>query len=141
MVANLQAKASERDFVPERFFETELGGVKASLFCDHAETHGTKTLRLVQYKRGRPKDEDHRDPELALLRKAATEQHPDKKIEISLLYLESGEEKPVPHKATFENRRILKLERAARALQASDFPPAPNDRSCPTCPFLFLCPA
>lgn len=121
-------------------FTAELEHGRIRVFCEDVRRTGN-TLRLIKQKRNQPGEDDHRAPELALLRRAAQIQHPDKKIEVSLVYPSANREELVPEKSRFEVRRIEKYDIALQRLRAGDYAPAPDDRVCPRCPFYFICPS
>jgi superfamily I DNA/RNA helicase/Zn-dependent peptidase ImmA (M78 family) len=125
--------------IPELIAEMDAGRIR--LHTDRVEELPNGTLRLVQHKRGRPKDEDHRAPELALLRHAARHHAPDRSIELKLFYPKEGLEREIPEKGKLEFKRLEKYETLLQQMQSETYPPRPDDRKCPACPFFFLCPA
>ncbi len=121
-------------------FTAELEHGRIRVFCEDVRRTGN-TIRLMKQKRSQPGDEDHRAPELALLRRAAQIQYPDKKIEVSLIYPSANAETLVPEKSRFEVKRIEKYDDALLELRAGNYAPNPDDRVCPRCPFYFICPS
>ncbi|GDX40099.1 DNA helicase [Armatimonadota bacterium] len=121
-------------------FTAELEHGRIRVFCEDVRRTGN-TIRLMKQKRSQPGDEDHRAPELALLRRAAQIQYPDKKIEVSLVYPSANAEALVPEKARFEVKRIEKYDDALQELRTGNYTPNPDDRVCPRCPFYFVCPS
>jgi superfamily I DNA/RNA helicase/Zn-dependent peptidase ImmA (M78 family) len=118
----------------------DLPNGRVRLTCDHAESLPDGTLRLGRYMKGRAKKDDHTAPRLALMRHAARQQDPDRPVEITLYYLNDGQQREVPETARYEPARVAKYDEALRGIRLGDFPPAPDDRKCAQCPYFFLCP-
>lgn len=123
----------------ELLAELEMGNIR--LKVDQAERLPDGKTRLIRHKRGRPKDEDHRATELALLRHAAQSNSPNGSVEIELFYPKEGIQREVPEKKKLEERRVERYEQTLREMQTEEYPARPDDRKCPTCPFLFICPS
>jgi len=61
-----------------------------------------------------------------------------------LLYihnLSTGETMPITFTPKREQKLHEELQESLFALERREFPPKPDARLCPTCPFFFVCPA
>lgn len=93
---------------------------------------------------GKPGKDDHTDKRLALYRRAASETHPGKTLQISLHYLADGVRVPVAAPETkqqhgWEAGRLAKYEQAAAGIGRGHFPAEPGDE-CAKCAYHLLCP-
>jgi hypothetical protein len=126
--------------LPSQELTAELPNGRVRLRYDHAEPQSDGTLRLSQTVKRRRKKDDHTAPDLALLREAARQQHPDTTVEIALHYLRDGSRHEVKEQPRYEPNRIAKYDAALAGIRTGRFPALPDDRKCPHCPFFFLCP-
>lgn len=117
----------------------EAGSVRVT--CDRVEELQDGTLRLVDLSLKRPNGSEHLDPRLALIRLAAAQSYPEKKIQIAIDHLFTGERQRVKHDRRYEPDRVLKYNAALADIQAGQFAPNPSPRHCAHCPFLFICPS
>ena len=119
-------------------FRAEFPAGSIDVRSNRAELQADGALLLTRVKwRGRKKD-DHTAPELSLLRRAAQQREPGKKINVSLQYLLLGETVESPEKPKLEANRVAKYEIALENLAAGDFSPSPSD-ACPACPYYAIC--
>ncbi len=93
---------------------------------------------------GKPGKDDHTDKRLALYRRAASETHPDKQIQLSLHYLADGVRVPLDPPQTkqqikWEADRVAKYEKAASGILLGLFGAETGDE-CAKCAYSLLCP-
>ncbi|MDR3706684.1 MAG: UvrD-helicase domain-containing protein [Capsulimonadaceae bacterium] len=99
-------------------------------------------LVIARHILGRPQDDDHTSPHLALLRRAADDTAPSRNARIELRYLQTGAKRVVARSPKWEPGRVKKYDDAAAGIARSEFPARPNEaRLCARCPYLFTCPA
>src|SRR5579871_4844713 len=102
---------------------------------DYVEEREDGTLHLQRRHKRPAKKTDHTEEELALLRVAAQQHAPDRKVEIALHYLTDGETRPVPENRRYEPARVEKFDRALEGIQRGDFPAEPSEQKCAHCPY------
>ena len=123
--------------------DIDLGEAKVYIRIDRSTIDADGLVRLRRLRTGRERDEDHKAPRLALLRKAAGEMVGDQaKVAIELEYLADGRVEQIKYSARWEQPRIDALVRAVAGIVAGRYPAAPeNRRLCTTCPYWVVCPA
>lgn len=118
----------------------ELPNGNVHLLAENAEQLPDGTLRLVREIKGRGRSDDHTDPRLALIRLAAKQKNGSRPVQIALSYLREGTVREIEESKRYEPARVAKYDSALKGIRENRFPPAPDDRACPRCPFFFLCP-
>lgn len=102
------------------------------------------SLVVARQLTGKPGKDDHTDKRLALYRRAASETHPGKTLQIALHYLADGVRVPVAAPETkqqlsWEAGRLAKYETAAAGIGRGHFPAETGDE-CAKCAYHLLCP-
>ena len=119
-------------------FRAEFPAGAIEVRADRAEILEDGTLLLTKEKLRGVKKDDHTSIELALLRRAAREREPGRKVVIALHYLPEAKTAEAPDKPKLEEKRVAKYELALENLASGDFTPSPSD-DCPACPYYLIC--
>ncbi|MCS6775841.1 MAG: ATP-dependent helicase [Chloroherpetonaceae bacterium] len=117
-----------------------LSGGRVRLRADLLEPRPDGSIRVTQQIKRRARKDDHTDPALALLRKAARQTYPHVPIEVQLHYLTDGQSHPVREQPRYEPLRVAKYDEALAGILAGNFAPHPEERRCAFCPFFLICP-
>jgi DNA helicase-2/ATP-dependent DNA helicase PcrA len=134
------ASGEERRETAEAVAQLPGGRVKVRLDAVAETPDGA--LLVERYDTGRPSEDDHRDPRLAMMRESAKQERAQgRPVRVVIRYLSTGDEKEVPEKPRYEQPRVEKYDEALRGIRAGDFPARPSEENCPRCPFFFICPA
>jgi DNA helicase II / ATP-dependent DNA helicase PcrA len=123
--------------------EVELGGATIRVRIDVSQVDVDGTVRIVRFRAGRERNNDHKAPRLALLRVAVGQMVGGReKVVIELDYPTVGITKVVKDNKRWEDPRIADLDEAVTGILAGEYPAEPRSpRDCLTCPFWMICPA
>lgn len=119
----------------------QIGGRTLRIIVDEVEEDGATHI-YRRYHFGRPakshRDDDHRP---ALITAAHHQNYASLPHEVRLHYpLERRDEQVSPTPRVVSNRAI-KMAKLVSEIEAGQFAPKPSPSHCPTCPFVFICPA
>jgi superfamily I DNA/RNA helicase len=105
---------------------------------DHVET-GPAGPVVRRLRTGRPPKSKPDDDIYTLYLHAAAQELGGARVEV--LYLTTDETVEVSMTDRVIGNRLKKYDDAIAGIRAGNFPPKPNDRTCPRCPQYFICPA
>lgn len=105
---------------------------------DHVEV-GAAGAIVRRLRTGRPPKSKPDDDIYALYHHAAAQELGGARVEV--LYLTTDEAVEVSMTDKVIGNRLKKYDDAIAGIRAGNFPPKPNDRTCPRCPQYFICPA
>jgi ATP-dependent exoDNAse (exonuclease V) beta subunit len=101
-----------------------------------------RPVRLVRHRMS-GKDEEKAEVEVrhVLYALAQEQRAPGRPFEVYEHNLSTGALVPVPLESRAANNRRADLAEALAGMRARRYPPKPDRRACPRCPFLMVCPA
>lgn len=141
MVARACSAKGEGRPLNEQEIVAELGSGRIRVRLDHVGETEDGGLIVERYDSGKPADDDHAHPRLAVLRRAVKQRHGGRRpVDLRIRYLLTGESRPVPESARHESNRVARYEAALRGIRAGEFPARPAQEQCARCPFFFVCP-
>ena len=127
----------------EKTFQVEIGGAKVVGRMDRLDRLGDKAIAIVDYKTGKPKDQETADASLqlsiyALAAERALQLVPERLV---LYNLETNE--AVETRRTAEQLREAEQEvrKVAEGIARGEFPPNPQAMVCRRCSYREVCPA
>jgi CRISPR/Cas system-associated exonuclease Cas4 (RecB family) len=123
---------------PEWEVTLENGSVK--IVPDSLEEVPEEGIQVLRFRTGRPTKKET-DKEIYAIYLHAAERELGGNPKVRVLYLSTGQIDDVDLSTRKRNTRLKKYNSAMANIIALSFPPKPNDRSCPPCPFYFICPA
>lgn len=141
IVTQLSRHRAERAGKADRPVIVRLPGGSIRLRLDFTQETSDGRLVVEWYRTGRPSDEDHKKKRLALIRQGVLQSEDGRPVDLQILYLATGERRPVPEQPRYEPKRVEKYDNALHGIQRGEFPANPSDENCPACPFFFICPA
>jgi DNA helicase II / ATP-dependent DNA helicase PcrA len=90
---------------------------------------------------GKRKEKPTPGPREYLYAQAYKQHHGAQTLELYVHNLSTGETMPITFTPKREQKLYEELQESLTALERREFPPKPDARMCPTCPFFFICPA
>ncbi len=129
--------------------DVRLDGQTIQVTIDRVEDEGlllavdpARPVRLVRHRMS-GKDEEKADVEVrhVLYLLAQEQRTPGRPVEVYEHNLSTGTLTPVPLDSRAAHNRRADLAEALAGLRARRYPPRPDRRLCPRCPFLMICPA
>lgn len=138
--------ADEKDgntVTPRQSFEAEVAGKTIRVEVDRVEepAQDGEPIKLVRHRFGRRKEQPTATTRELLSMLGYRQQHPGQDIELQEHNLSTSQK--VSIKLTEKKRQNLydELEKALQGLEHHEYPPKPDARTCPSCPFFLICPA
>lgn len=109
---------------------------------DHVEVAEDGSHILMQrFRTGQRSGSELERDIYALYDLAAEQFYPKAKRDVQVFYLSTNQPETVPLTPQRRSTRLTRYERAIEGIRRGAFPPKPDDRGCPRCPFFFVCPA
>lgn len=122
----------------------EIAGRAIQLSVDRVEQPGggNQPARFVRTRTGgKRKEKPTPGPREYLYAQAYKQHHSAQALELYVHNLSTGETMPITFTPKREQKLYEELQESLTALERREFPPKPDARVCPTCPFFFICPA
>lgn len=122
----------------------EIAGRAIQLSIDRVEQPGggNQPARFVRTRTGgKRKEKPTPGPREFLYAQAYKQHHSAQALELYVHNLSTGETMPITFTPKREQKLYEELQESLTALERRDFPPKPDARVCPGCPFFFICPA
>lgn len=123
---------------PEWKVELKNGSVK--IVPDSLEKVPGEGIQVLRFRTGRPTKKET-DKEIYAIYLDAAERELGGNPKVRVLYLSTGQIDDVDLSSKKRSTRLGKYDRAMASILELSFAPKPDDRSCPPCPFYFICPA
>jgi DNA helicase-2/ATP-dependent DNA helicase PcrA len=122
----------------------EIAGRTIQLSIDRVEQprSGGQPARFVRARAaGKRKEKPTPGPREYLYAQAYKQHHNAQTLELYVHNLSTGETMPITFTPKREQKLYEELQESLTSLESRAFPPKPDARMCPTCPFFFICPA
>jgi DNA helicase-2/ATP-dependent DNA helicase PcrA len=114
-----------------------LAGRRVLITPDRVLVGSDGTLHVQRIRTGRKTKSEPDKPIYALLRRGAALVHPDKRANIEIFYLGTGERVPVMPKN--DDKLLATYSDAIAGIELGDFHPETDPRRCPNCQCYFMC--
>lgn len=150
--ASLYRAAAEKIVVRERAARAAYGQRPEPDALAVTLTHGVITVRPDDregavclerhtFRKPPPNGAVPSEARLSLLHEAARQAGGGEEVVVRQRYLRTGDVLPVPDKPKQRAKHLAHYEAALRGVALQMFPASPDDeKSCPACPFFFICP-
>ncbi|PZW22547.1 DNA helicase-2/ATP-dependent DNA helicase PcrA [Thermosporothrix hazakensis] len=127
--------------VHERF-HVEIAGRPVRVAVDRISTSSDPSKRVAfeRVRMGKRKSKPTPDTRELLYTLASRQLYPDEPVELVSRNLSTGETEPIRLTARKEKALMEEAEKSVQALEQDLYPPRPDARRCPGCPFFFICP-
>ncbi|HEU0002727.1 MAG TPA: UvrD-helicase domain-containing protein [Ktedonobacteraceae bacterium] len=124
-------------------YTVEVAGKTVEVTIDRVETpaHPSEPVKFVKTGFGRRKDKVDPSTRELLYARASRQHHPAQPIELRFHNMSTGETFEIALKAKKEQKLYEELLQTMTAMERNEFPPKPDARTCPGCPFFLICPA
>jgi DNA helicase II / ATP-dependent DNA helicase PcrA len=124
-------------------YTVEVAGKSVEVTVDRVETpaHPGEPVKFVKTGFGRRKDKVDPSTRELLYARASRQHHPAQPIELHFHNMSTGETFDIVLKEKKEQKLYEELIQTMAAMERSEFPPKPDARICPGCPFFLICPA
>jgi ATP-dependent DNA helicase UvrD/PcrA len=123
---------------PEWEVPLKSGSVK--IVPDSLEEVPGEGIQVMRFRTGRPTKKET-DKEIYAIYLDAAERTLGGNPKVRVLYLSTGQIDDVDLSSKKRSTRLEKYDNAIASILELSFPPKPNDRSCPPCPYYFICPS
>ncbi len=124
-------------------YSVEVAGKTVEVTVDRVETpaHPGEPVKFVKTGFGRRKDKVDPSTRELLYARASRQHHPAQPIELRFHNMSTGETFEIALKEKKEQKLYEELIQTMAAMERNEFPPKPDARTCPGCPFFLICPA
>ena len=124
-------------------YVVEIAGKTIEVTVDRVETpaHPGEPVKFVKTGFGRRKDKADPSTRELLYARASRQHHPAQPIELRFHNMSTGEIFEIALKEKKEQKLYEELVQNMAAMERNEFPPKPDARTCPGCPFFLICPA
>ncbi len=124
-------------------YTVEVAGKTIEVTVDRVETpgHPGEPVKFVKTGFGRRKDKVDPSTRELLYARASRQHHPAQPIELRFHNMSTGETFEIALKEKKEQKLYEELIQTMAAMERNEFPPKPDARTCPGCPFFLICPA
>ena len=124
-------------------YTVEVAGKTIEVTVDRVETsaHPGEPVKFVKTGFGRRKDKVDPSTRELLYARASRQHHPAQPIELHFHNMSTGETFEIALKEKKEQKLYEELIQTMAAMERNEFPPKPDARTCPGCPFFLVCPA
>ncbi len=124
-------------------YAVEVAGKIIEVTVDRVETpaHAGEPVKFVKTGFGRRKDKVDPSTRELLYARASRQHHPEQPIELRFHNMSTGETFEIALKEKKEQKLYEELTQTIAAMERNEFPPKPDARTCPGCPFFLICPA
>jgi DNA helicase-2/ATP-dependent DNA helicase PcrA len=124
-------------------YSVEVAGKTVEVTVDRVETpgHPGEPVKFVKTGFGRRKDKVDPSTRELLYARASRQHHPAQPIELRFHNMSTGETFEIVLKEKKEQKLYEELIQTMAAMERNEFPPKPDTRTCPGCPFFLICPA
>jgi len=137
----MQSDNSQWQLRPQ--YTVEVAGKTVEVTVDRVETPAQpgEPVKFVKTGFGRRKDKVDPSTRELLYARASRQHHPAQPIELHFHNMSTGETFEIALKEKKEQKLYDELVQAMAAMERNEFPPKPDARTCPGCPFFLICPA
>ena len=137
----MQSDNSQWQLRPQ--YTVEVAGKTVEVTVDRVETpaQAGEPVKFVKTGFGRRKDKVDPSTRELLYARASRQHHPAQPVELRFHNMSTGETFEIALKEKKEQKLYEELVQAMAAMERSEFPPKPDARTCPGCPFFLICPA
>ena len=104
-------------------------------------TQAGEPVKFVKTGFGRRKDKLDPSTRELLYARASRQHHPAQPVELRFHNMSTGETFEIALKEKKEQKLYEELVQAMASMERNEFPPKPDARTCPGCPFFLICPA
>lgn len=124
-------------------YTVEIAGKAVEVTVDRVETSAQmgEPVKFVKTGFGRRKDKVDPSTRELLYARASRQHHPAQPVELRFHNMSTGETFEIALKEKKEQKLYEELVSAMAAMERNEFPPKPDARTCPGCPFFLVCPA
>ncbi|HVB74684.1 MAG TPA: UvrD-helicase domain-containing protein [Ktedonobacteraceae bacterium] len=124
-------------------YTVEVAGKTVEVTVDRVETptHAGEPVKFVKTGFGRRKDKVDPSTRELLYARASRQHHPAQPIALRFHNMSTGKTFEIELKEKKEQKLYEELLQAIAAMERNEFPPRPDARTCPGCPFFLICPA
>lgn len=139
MVSAMARLVSGEDARYERDeWTVDVSGRQVSVKPDRVVIASDGSIRIQRIRTGRQTKSEPDNALYALLRKGANDRYGGNRVSVETLYAAQAMSMAVPtHKK--EQDKLNEYRDAIAGIEDGQFPPERSDRSCPSCPYYFIC--